>query len=89
MRREEEEIRETESPLFFQFEWTAGGFRLFMQRLRNTFPDKLILQNRGMFFLNPLLNTYKVTTRGYFDFLLFESFRLNSHTWETFSPTYL
>ncbi len=41
-----------------------------------------------MFFLNPLLETYKVTTRGTFDFLLFESFRLNSHKWEGYSPTF-
>ena len=32
-----------------------------------------------MFFFNPLLPHYHVTTRGYIDFVLLESFRLNSN----------
>lgn len=50
-----------------------------MRRLRETYPDKLILQNRGLFYFNPLLPHYKVTTRGAIDYLLLESFRLDAH----------
>ena len=67
------------SPNQSEFEWTANGFRIFIQHIRETYPDKLILQNRGMFFFNPLLPHYQVTTRGLVDFVLLESFRLNSN----------
>ena len=36
-----------------KFEWTAPGFGAFIRRLRGAYPDKLILQNRGLFFFNP------------------------------------
>jgi hypothetical protein len=61
-----------------EFEWTAPGFRAFLQRLRSAYPDRIVLQNRGLFFFDPRLPHYKVTTRGLMDIVLFESYRLNS-----------
>src|SRR6185503_5692112 len=41
-----------------EFEWTAAGFRAFTQRLRDRYPDRIILQNRGLFFFDPRLPHY-------------------------------
>ena len=71
-----------------EFEWTAPGFAAFMERLRLNYPEKLILQNRGLFFMNPALPQYKYCTRPFINYLLFESYRLNSNTSEEFSPTF-
>lgn len=74
------------SPNQSEFEWTAPGFQDFIRRVRQTYPDKIILQNRGLFFFDPRHPHYKFTTRGSVDVVLFESFRLNSNTWELFDP---
>ncbi len=71
-----------------EFEWTAGGFRDFIRRLREAYPGKKILQNRGLFFFDPRHPHYRVTTRPYVDYVLFESFRLNSNTYETYNPVH-
>jgi hypothetical protein len=65
-----------------EFEWTAPGFSTFTREVRSTYPGKLILQNRGLFFLDPRLPQYQFTTRGAIDFVLFESYRLDSSTSE-------
>lgn len=67
------------SPNPSTFEWTAPGFRAFAERLRAAYPDKVILQNRGLFFFDPRLPHYRFAPRGLIDLVLFESFRLNSH----------
>lgn len=61
-----------------RFEWTAPGVSGFMKRLKEEYPDKLILQNRGVFFYNPELPHYKYNPREYVDYLLFESYMLDS-----------
>ncbi|HXG61589.1 MAG TPA: hypothetical protein VNO22_09450, partial [Planctomycetota bacterium] len=66
------------SPNPCRFEWTAPGFRSFTARLRAAYPDKVILQNRGLFFFDPRLPHYRFSTRGLIDLVLFESFRLDS-----------
>lgn len=71
-----------------EFEWTAPGFRAFIQRLRAAYPGKRILQNRGLFFFDPRHPHYGYTTRPYVDYVLFESFRLNSNTWEQYDPIF-
>ncbi len=63
-----------------EFEWTAKGFADFMARLRTSYPERLILQNRGLFFFDPRQVQYAVTTRPSIDFLFVESYRLNSNT---------
>lgn len=76
------------SPNVSKFEWTAAGFRLFIERLRAAYPDVVILQNRGIFFFSPVLPQFQVTTRGLVDYVLFESFRLNSNAGQTYDPVY-
>jgi hypothetical protein len=61
-----------------KFEWTAPGMADLIRRVRATYPDKLILQNRGLFFFDPRKPHYEFTPRGAVDFVLFESYRLNS-----------
>jgi hypothetical protein len=63
-----------------KFEWTAPGFAAFIKRVHKTYPDKLILQNRGLFFFDPRHPQYEVNARGAIDFVVFESYRLNSNS---------
>lgn len=76
------------SPNPSEFEWTAPGFSSFVSRLRAAYPDRVILQNRGLFFFDPRLPQYKHTTRPNLDLVLFESFRLNSNAFEGINPVF-
>lgn len=69
-----------------EFEWTAAGFASFLQRFAQRYPDKVALQNRGLFFYDPRHPHYAVNPRTPVDFVLFESFRLNSNSFETLDP---
>lgn len=71
-----------------EFEWTAPGFTAFMHRLKQRYPDKLVLQNRGLFFFDKRRAHYDCTSRGAIDFVLFESYRLNSNGFQGFDPYY-
>lgn len=71
-----------QSPNESKFEWTAPGFGAFIRRVHQTYPGKLILQNRGVFFFDPRHPQYGFNARGAIDLLLFESFRLNSNSSE-------
>ncbi len=82
---------DTAAPNFYHpsgsnFEWTAHGFTQFIERLRNAYPDKLVLQNRGLFFFDPRLPHYEASARASIDHVLFESYRLNSNTAPLFDP---
>ncbi|MBP5281618.1 MAG: hypothetical protein J6Z22_03875 [Lachnospiraceae bacterium] len=68
------------SPNKTKFEWTAPGVAEFMKTLKTKYPDKLILQNRGIFFYNPQLAHYKYNPRTYVDYVMFESYMLDSNT---------
>lgn len=68
------------SPNKTKFEWTAPGVAQFMKTLKEKYPDKLILQNRGIFFYNPQLAHYKYNPRTYVDYVMFESYMLDSNT---------
>lgn len=59
-------------------EWTAKGFADFIARLRADFPNKVILQNRGLFFFDPRKPHYEVNTRGLIDLGFFESYHLGN-----------
>ena len=63
-----------------KFEWTAPGVADFMKLLKESYPDKLILQNRGIFFYNPILPHYKYNPRQYVDYVMYESYHLDSNT---------
>jgi hypothetical protein len=69
-----------------EFEWTAPGFADFMATLRTRYPDRLVLQNRGLFLFDPRLPHYAVTTRASVDFVLVESYRLDSSSAQQFHP---
>lgn len=71
---------------FTQFEWTGPGLSQFVARVHSTYPDRLVLQNRGGFFLDPDLPQYASTTRGSIDFFLFESYRLSSSSTDGIDP---
>ena len=68
------------SPNKTKFEWTAPGVVDFMKRLKDEYPDKLILQNRGIFFYNPQLAHYKYNPRQYVDYVMYESYHLDSNS---------
>ena len=61
-----------------RFEWTAPGMSRFVARVRAGYRDRLVLQNRGLFFLDPRRPHFQFTTRGQIDYLFFESYRLGS-----------
>ena len=50
----------------------------FAKRLKEDYPDKYVLQNRGLFFYNYALPHFDYMPGEYIDFLLFESFMLDS-----------
>lgn len=62
-----------------KFEWTAPGFSDFIKRLKDTYPDKLALQNRAFFFFDPAYPHYKYSPGKYLDYVFYESYKLNSN----------
>lgn len=60
-------------------EWTAQGFSEFIKRLRSEYQDKVILQNRGIFYFDPRLPHFDVSTRGTIDISFFESYYLDNN----------
>jgi hypothetical protein len=69
-----------------EFEWTAPGFSSFIRHVHQAYPDRVVLQNRGLFFFDPRHTQYPYNARGAIDFVLFESFRLNSNTSQQWNP---
>jgi hypothetical protein len=69
-----------------EYEWTAPGFGTFIRRVHEAYPAKLLLQNRGLFFFDPRKPQYAFNARGAIDFILFESYRLNSNDYEEWDP---
>jgi hypothetical protein len=67
------------SPNRTTYEWTAPGFGAFIRHVHAAYPDKLVLQNRGLFFFDPRHPQYAFNARGAVDFVLFESYRLDSN----------
>ncbi|ABB32194.1 Fibronectin type III domain protein [Geobacter metallireducens RCH3] len=67
-------------------EWTAKGFSDFIRRLRADFPNKIILQNRGLFFFDPREPHYQVSARGAIDIGFFESYYLDNDSQTAVSP---
>ena len=77
-----------DDPCRTRFEWTAPGVARFMQRLKEEYPDKYILQNRGLFFYNYYYPHYEYSPRKYIDFLLFESYMLDSDPARTYKEDF-
>lgn len=74
------------SPNQSEYEWTAPGFTAFMKRLDRDYPKRLVLQNRGLFYFDPRHPHFSVNPRPWIDLVMFESYRLNSNTSETYNP---
>ena len=74
-----------EDPGRTRFEWTAPGVKEFMGKIKKNYPDKLICQNRGLFFYNHLLEHYKYSPRENVDYLLYESYRMDSSPVQLFN----
>ena len=67
------------------YAWAAEEMRNTVQFVHETYPDKFILANRGLFFHNPNLHNrtfnispYDFTIRPYINGVLFESYTLDS-----------
>lgn len=69
---------EDSNPNRTRFEWTAPGVADFIAKIKEEYPDKLVCQNRGLFFYNPQSQHYKYTPREHIDYLMFESYMLDS-----------
>ena len=68
-----------------RFEWTAPGVKDFVARIKQNYPEKLICQNRGLFFYNHLLEHYQYSPREKVDYLFFESYMLDSNSSQLFN----
>jgi hypothetical protein len=71
-----------------KFEWTAPGFGAFIRKVHDSYQDKLILQNRGVFFFDPRHGAYAYNARGAIDFVLYESYRLDSSDAALWNPAF-
>lgn len=71
-----------------EFEWVAKGTQELLKNIRQMYPDKFLLANRGLFFYNPDLPAYKFTLTGIVDFVMFESFRLDSSSGQWFNELF-
>lgn len=76
------------SPNQSEFEWTAPGYADYLKKLRSAYPNKLILQNRGLFFFDPNLPHYAYNGGKELDYVLFESYRLDSNTSKLYNSNF-
>lgn len=76
------------NPCKTRFEWTAPGVIRFMERLKKEYPDKYVVQNRGLFFFNYAFPHFDYAPGKYIDFLLYESYMLDSNTAFLYNETY-
>ena len=59
---------------FGGYEWTAPGMQELIKRIHESYPLKVLMANRGVFFFNPNLKTYAYNPRPYLQMVLFESY---------------
>ena len=61
------------------YRWTVTGMSNLVAWLRSTYPDKLLIGNRGLFYFDPATPVaYSQTIRPYVDAIMFESYWLES-----------
>ena len=63
-----------------QHEWTAPGMSALIGRIAATFPEKVMMGNRGLFYYDPNLEHYRFTTRGSLNAVLFEGYYSDSNS---------
>jgi len=71
-----------------EFEWTAPGYADLLDRFRDAYPEAYVMQNRGIFFFDPRLPHYEYNPGQTVDFVVFESYRLDSGVQEAFNPSF-
>jgi len=78
------------TPQAVAFEWAAPGYRTFLVRLKEAYPDTYLLQNRGLFFFDPSLPQVDFSPGDLIDGVLFENYRLDSRSDRSYDvSTYL
>lgn len=60
-------------------EWTAPGASRLIERLKEEYPEKYLMQNRGIFFYNYRFPHFAFSPGKWIDFLMFESYMLDSN----------
>lgn len=75
------------------YPWAAEAMRDTVKFIDETYPDKLVMANRGVFYYNPAIRSnvfsvrpYEFTIRPYVDAILFESYYLDSNVNNLESP---
>jgi len=67
---------DTASP-WTAYSWTSQGMSAFIARLRQWYPDKILVANRGLFYFNPDLKDYAYTIRPFVNAVMFEGYYLD------------
>eukprot|EP00698_Gefionella_okellyi_P017654 TRINITY_DN5201_c0_g2_i1.p1 TRINITY_DN5201_c0_g2~~TRINITY_DN5201_c0_g2_i1.p1 ORF type:complete len:436 (-),score=103.75 TRINITY_DN5201_c0_g2_i1:313-1482(-) len=75
-----------DSPNLSKFEWTAAGMADFIHSLRMTYPDKVLLQNRGGFYFDPRQRHFALSTGRDIDLFFYESYFLDSDPHDLENP---
>lgn len=71
-----------------RFEWTAPGVVRFTERLKKEYPDKYVVQNRGLFFFHYAFPHFDYAPGKYIDFLMYESYMLDANTAFLYNETF-
>ncbi len=77
-----------DDPVPSEYEWTAPGLLEFLTRLSREYPNARIVQNRGLFFFDPRLAHYSYNAAEQIDYVMFESYRLDSNESEPYNPRF-
>jgi hypothetical protein len=72
---------DTSSPWFY-YAWTAQGMSELIELLRNRYPDKYLIINRGLFYFDSTLSVYQYNPRVYINGVMFEGY-YTSWDWES------
>ncbi len=75
-------------PVPSEYEWTAPGLPEFLDRLTSDYPNAQIVQNRGLFFFDPRLSHYTYNAAEHIDYVMFESYRLDSREDINWTPQF-
>lgn len=59
---------------FGGYEWTAPGMQMLIKQIHESYPEKALMINRGIFFFSPNLKTYAYSPRSFIRMVLFESY---------------
>jgi hypothetical protein len=69
-----------------ELEWTAPGYEDLVERISTTYPSKILLANRGLFFYSPNFEHYEYSLRPHINILMYESYYTDSSTENEVTP---